>query len=192
MANGKLPNSAALSWNERISALPPRRRELMRPVLEDPHSFLFLSIRLLAEKLGTDTATTLRAVRGMGFAGYPEFRRYLHELAIARATSLDSMLASSAKDSSIPAHVHDSIDQDQRNFAALRNSIDSERLARFAKQVWQARRIALLGGDLATCLVFYLEHHFVMLGLPVFIATTPGRVVNLVRTLGKKDLVIAV
>lgn len=191
MLNGTHQVAKHLSWNERIGALPPKRRELLRPVLEDPRPFLFLSIRALADKLGTDTATMLRAVRGMGFAGYPDFRRYLHELAIAHATSLDSMLAGPARDSDIPAHVRDSLDQDQKTLAAFRNSLDTKRLERLVKTVWSARRIILLGGDLATCLVFYLEHHFVMLGLPVFTATSPGRVVNLVRSANDKDLVIA-
>ena len=81
-------HSIAPSWHERIEGLSPKRQELIRPVLEDPRSFLFLSIRAMAEKLRTDTATMLRAIRGMGFGGYPEFRRYLHELTIAHATSL--------------------------------------------------------------------------------------------------------
>jgi DNA-binding MurR/RpiR family transcriptional regulator len=180
------------SQHQRISAISRKRQELIRPVLEDPRSFIFLSIRALAGKLCTDTATILRAVRAMGYSGYPEFRRYLHELAIAHATSLDSMLAGSDKDSNIPSHVRDSLDQDQRNFASLRNTIDTKQLARLAKRMWTARRIMLLGGDLASALVFYLEHHLVMLGLPVFAATSPGRVVHLVRTCTKKDLVLAI
>ena len=180
------------SWHERIKRLSPKRRELIRPVLEDPRAFLFLSIRAMAERLGTDTATTLRAIRGMGFSGYPEFRRYLHELTIANATSLDSMLASGARDSDIPAHVRDSLDQDQKNFTSFRNTLDTKQLARLVRRMWSARRIILLGGDLAAALVFYLEHHLVMLGLPVFSATSPGRVVHLVRTTGKRDLVVAI
>ncbi len=180
------------SWHERIKRLSPRRRELIRAVLEDPRSFLFLSIRAMAERLGTDTATTLRSIRVMGFSGYPEFRRYLHELAIANATSLDSMLAGGARDSDIPAHVRDSLDQDQKNFTSFRNTLDTKQLARLVRRMWSARRIILLGGDLAAALVFYLEHHLVMLGLPVFSATSPGRVVHLVRTTGKKDLVVAI
>jgi RpiR family carbohydrate utilization transcriptional regulator len=179
------------SWHERTKRLSPKRQELIRPVLEDPRSFLFLSIRAMAERLGTDTATTLRAIRGMGFSGYPEFRRYLHELTIANATSLDSMLAGGARDSDIPAHVRDSLDQDQKNFTSFRNTLDTRQLARLVQRMWSARRIVLLGGDLAAALVFYLEHHLVMLGLPVFSATSPGRVVHLVRTTSKRDLVIA-
>jgi len=184
--------SPGLSWRKRISGLSPKQQELIRPILEDPRSFLFLSIRALARKLHTDTATLLRATRRMGFSGYPDFRRYVHELTIAHATSLDSMLSSAGADSDIPAHVRDSLDQDQKTFLGLRNILDTKQLARLAQRTWSARRVILLGGDLASALVFYLEHHLVMLGLPVFSATSPGRVVHLVRTAGKKDLVIAI
>ena len=184
--------SVALSWRRRIERLPPKRQELLRPVLEDPRRFLFLSIRALARKLRTDTATLLRATRGMGFSGYPDFRRYVHELTIAHATSLDSMLSSAGTASEIPAHVRDSLEQDQKNSLGLRNTLDTKQLARFAQRLWAARRVILLGGDLAAALVFYLEHHLVMLGLPVFSAISPGRAVHLVRTAGKKDLVIAI
>jgi DNA-binding MurR/RpiR family transcriptional regulator len=180
------------SWHERINRLSPRRQELIRPVLEDPRGFLFMSIRTMAESLHTDTATTLRSIRGMGFLGYREFRRYLHELAIAHATSLDSMLASAARDSDIPSYVRDSFDQDQKNFTSFRNTLDTKQLARLAQRMWSARRIILMGGDLASALIFYLEHHLVILGLPVFSATSPGRVVHLVRTTGKRDLVVAI
>jgi DNA-binding MurR/RpiR family transcriptional regulator len=184
--------SIAPGWHERINSLSPKRQELIRPVLEDPRGFVFLSIRAMAEKLGTDTATTLRAIRGMGFSGYPEFRRYLHELTIAHATSLDSMLASTTPNSDIPSHVRESLDQDQKNFIGFRNTLNTKQLARLALRMWSARRIILLGGDLASALVFYLEHHLVILGLPVFSATSPGRVVHLVRTTSKKDLVLAI
>jgi DNA-binding MurR/RpiR family transcriptional regulator len=194
LVTNRAPNrqSTALSWHKRIAGLSPKRQELIRPVLEDPRRFLFLSIRALAGKLRTDTATLLRATRGMGFSGYPDFRRYVHELTIAHATSLDSMLSNAGADSDIPAHVRDSLDQDQKTFLGLRNILDTKQLARLAQRTWSARRVILLGGDLASALVFYLEHHLVMLGLPVFSATSPGRVVHLVRTAGKKDLVIAI
>lgn len=180
-----------LSWRKRLAGLSPKQQELIRPILEDPRSFLFLSIRALASKLHTDTATLSRATRAMGFSGYPDFRRYVHELTIVNATSLDSMLSSAGNDSEIPVHVRDSLDQDQKNFVGLCNTLDTKQLARLAERLWSVRRIILLGGDLAAALVFYLEHHLVMLGLPVFSATSPGRVVHLVRTAGKKDLVVA-
>lgn len=183
---------SVLNWSQRIALLAPPKRELIRPVIENPGDFLFLSIRALAEKLGTDTATTLRIVRTLGFSGYPEFRRYLHEVTIANATSLQSMLSSPSKDSDIPSHVRDSLIQDQKNLAGLRSSLDVEQLGRLAKRIWSARRIVLVGGDLAASVISYLEYHLTMLGLPVFAATTPGRTVVLLRTADKDDVVIAI
>ncbi|MBV9483682.1 MAG: MurR/RpiR family transcriptional regulator [Acidobacteria bacterium] len=184
--------AATLSWRKRVAGLSPKQQELIRPILEDPRNFLFLSIRALASKLHTDTATLSRATRAMGFPGYPNFCRYVHELTITNATSLDSMLSSAGNHSEIPAHVRDSVDQDQKSFIALRNTLDTKQLARLAQRIWSARRIILLGGDLASTLVSYLEHHLVMLGLPVFSATSPGRVVHLVRTTSDRDLVMAI
>ncbi len=180
-----------LSWHERIAGLSSKRQELLRPVLEDPRDYLFLSIRALAVKLRTDTATLMRSIRQMGFGGYPEFRRYLHELAIANVTSLDSMLSGSGSDSEMPAHLRESLESDQKNLVGVRNALDTRQVARLAEMLWSARRVILLGGDLASTLVFYLEHHLVMLGLPVFSATSTARVVHLVRTVNDKDLVLA-
>jgi DNA-binding MurR/RpiR family transcriptional regulator len=181
-----------LNWSQRIRGLAQQKQQLIRPVVENPGDFLFLSIRALAQKLGTDTATTLRVVRTMGFSGYPEFRRYLHEVTIANATSLQSMLSSPTKDSNIPAHVRDSLIQDQKNLDALRNSMDAQQLSALAKRLWAARRIVLVAGDLASSLVLYLEHHLTMLGLPIFAATSPGRIVAVLRSVDKNDVVIAI
>ena len=181
---------SVLNWSQRIARLAPQKQDLIRPVIENPGDFLLLSIRAFAEKLDTDTATTLRIVRTMGFSGYPEFRRYLHEVTIANLTSFQSMLSSPAKDSDIPAHVHDALIQDQKNLAELRSCLDADQLGALAKRIWAARRIVLIGGDLAASLVLYLEHHLTMLGLPVFAATTPGRTVALIRSVNKSDIVM--
>ncbi|MBS1803669.1 MAG: MurR/RpiR family transcriptional regulator [Acidobacteria bacterium] len=183
---------SVLNWSQRIARLTPQKQELIHPVVENPGDFLFLSIRALAQKLDTDTATTLRIVRRMGFSGYPEFRRYLHEVTIANVTSFQSMISSPSKDSDVPAHVHDALVQDQKNLAELHNSLSADRLHDLAKRIWDARRIVLVAGDLASSLVFYLEYHLTMLGLPVFGATIPGRTVAMLRTANKKDVVIAI
>ena len=173
-------------------AITETKQELIRPLVENPDDFLFMSIRALAEKLGTDTATTLRDRSDDGIFRLSEFRRYLHEVTIANATSLQGMLSSTSNDSDIPAHVQDSLTQDQKNFAGLQNSLDAMQLRALAKRIWEARRIILVAGDLASSLVTYLEHHLTMLGLPVFAATSPGRIVALIRSVEKNDVVIAI
>jgi DNA-binding MurR/RpiR family transcriptional regulator len=180
------------SFGERIAQLSVKRQELIRPIQEQPRNYVLLSIRDVARKLGTDPATILRIARGMGFPSYREFKLYLHELAIAGATSLEGMHAASGNDSGLSSHARKALDQDLHNLNALRNTLDFERFLRLAPRIYKARRILLLAGDMAVSLVEFLEYKLAMLGLPVSSATSPGKTLHAVRGLTRKDLVIAI
>jgi DNA-binding MurR/RpiR family transcriptional regulator len=179
------------SFAERIDRLSKKRRELIRPIQEHPRDYVLLSIRDVAAKLGTDPATVLRIVRGLGFDGYRNFKAYLHELSIASATSLESMRNGKEAHSSILSHGQMALEQDVRNLHALRNTLDLKRVVALAKRIHEARRILILGGDLAISLVYFLEYRMTLLGFPVIAATTPGHSVNTARNCGRHDLVIA-
>jgi DNA-binding MurR/RpiR family transcriptional regulator len=183
---------APVSVQACLERLSRKRQETIRPVLENPHDFVLLSARVLGQRLRIDAATVVRIIQTMGFAAYRDFQRYLHDLSIARATSLDTMRASAPRDGSIIALVRDSVDQDLKNLNTLRHSIDFEALAAVAPKFYKASRILILAGDLAATLATYLEHHLTILGLPVVSATSWGRIMHLVRSAGKKDLVIAI
>ena len=181
-----------MSQADRVSQLSPRRREIIRPALEDPRHFVLLSVRHMATKLGTDPATIVRIARGLKFESYKEFQHYLHELSVVRSTSLDTMQAGLPPDSGVSSRMQECLNQELKNFRALYNGLDLKRLEAAARRVWKARRIVVMGGDAAACLVSYLEYHFNILGLPVFTATAPGPAVHVVRSLAKEDLVIAI
>jgi DNA-binding MurR/RpiR family transcriptional regulator len=188
--NSNHPRRGSLA--ELIGKLSHKRQEIIRPVLENPREFVLLSVRSLATRLKSDPATTVRIVRAMGFAGYREFQRFLHELSIAHATSFELMQASSTRDGGIPVHVRESLDQESRNLQALRNSLEYKRVEALARKVYKADRILLIGGDLASTAVAYFEYHLAILGLTVLSATTAGRVAHLARNCGHQDLVFAV
>jgi DNA-binding MurR/RpiR family transcriptional regulator len=176
---------------ERIDQLSAKRQEIIRPILEHPREYVLLSVRAMAKRLRTDPATIVRIVRGLGFSSYREFQHHLHALSLAFATSLDTMQAVS-RDSDMPAYVRDSLGQDLKNLQGLKNSLDAQRLAGLAKRFYEARRIVLLGCDLAAILAEYLEYQISLLGLPIFAATSAGRITHLVRAVTKKDLVVAI
>jgi DNA-binding MurR/RpiR family transcriptional regulator len=180
------------SFAERINQLSKKRRDLIRPVQEHPRDYVLLPIRDVASKLGTDPATVLRIARGLGFGSYRNFKAYLHELSIASATSLEGMRSHIAKDSSILSHGHQALEQDIRNLHALRNTLDMKRVAALAKEIHEARRILVLGGDLAISLVDFLAYRLTVLGFPVSTAMTPGQSANATRNCGRQDLVIAI
>ena len=177
---------------EKLRHLSPKRQEIIRPVLENPRSYVLLSVRALAGKLGTDPATMVRVVKGLGFATYKDFQRHLHDLSVAYATSLDTLKAAKREGTGPATLVRAALHRDMQNLHALNNSLNAEKLCALAKRIFQASKILLLGGDAATSLVHHLEYHFTAIGLPVLSATTTGRISHLVRTVGKRDLVIGI
>src|SRR5262249_55458244 len=144
MNDGHRPSPQKLP-SELIRGLSPRRRELIRPVLDEPGRYVLLSVRKLADEVGTDAMAVLRAIRGMGFEGYAEFRRYLHELALVQATQLDIIRPPRARDSSVAAHLHESLARDSSNLASLQRRTDFSRIEAVAARLYRARRILLLG-----------------------------------------------
>jgi RpiR family carbohydrate utilization transcriptional regulator len=187
-----LKQGAVPDLSKTFAMLSPRRQELLRPVLENPRAYVLLSARQLAHRLKVDPATAVRVTMKLGFGTYREFQHYLHELSVSRATSLDVMQTSKAKGSSLSAHVREGIDRDVGNLQRFRNATDADRIALLAKKIHAAKKIIILGGDLATNLVGFLHYHLILLGLPSVTATSSGEAAHLTRSVGKGDMVIAV
>jgi RpiR family carbohydrate utilization transcriptional regulator len=175
-----------------IQKLSRKRREAIRPVLENPQEFVLMSARVLGERLGIDAATVVRIAQTLGFESYRDFQRYLHGVAIARATSLDTMKASVRRNGGVEDLVHDSLDRDLQNLNNLRHSIDYGALARVVPRFYKSSRILIFSGDLAASLAAYFEHQLAILGLPVVSVASWGRIMHVARSTGKKDLVIAI
>ena len=176
---------------DKLHRLNPKRQEIIRPIFEHPRAFVLSSVREMATGLGTDPATIVRIVRGLGFPGFREFQHYLHELSLANATSADTMKAAQ-RATGVPGHISDSLDADLKNLLALKNTLDRDRLATTAKRFHSARRIVVIAGDLASVLGDYFEYHLVLLGLNAFGATSPGKVVHLTRSLSDRDIAVAI
>ncbi len=180
------------SFGSLVRKLRGHRQEIIRPVLEHPRDYVLLSIRDLARKLQTDPATMLRIVRGMGFASYRDFQRYLHELSIKLATMLDLMQDMGAGQEDIPAHINNSLRRDFENLQGFRHTLEVQRIGHLARRLCAARRIIVLGGDLAASLADFLEYNLTILGLSTVSGTLPGRVIHLVRNVRKGDVVIGI
>lgn len=187
-----LKRRAVPDLSKTFAMLSPKRQELLRPVLENPRAYVLLTARQLAHRLKVDPATAVRVTMKLGFGSYREFQHYLHELSVSQATSLDVMQTSKAEGSSLSAHVREGIDRDVDNLQRFRNAMDADRIALLAKKIHAAKKIIILGGDLATNLVGFLHYHLILLGLPSVTATSSGEAAHLTRSAGKGDMVIAV
>lgn len=178
-------------FGELIARVSNKRQEIIRPVREHPQEFVLLTVRELARRLKTDTATLLRIVRGMGFSGYRDFKEYLHAVSISQFSLLNSYDGAKPR-SSFADHARRSIDQDLKNIQGLRNSLDMAKVAALPKRIYAARRVLILGGDLSIALVTFLQYNLMLLGISVEAATTPGQTVHLAQACGRRDLVIAI
>lgn len=175
--------------SSRLDNLNTKRQEIIRPVLENPREFVLLNVRDMASKLGTGTTTVLRLVQALGFESYKSFQHYLHELSVTSATILDPMRGVRHA-APTPAFIKSSAEQILKNMQSMQETLEVPRILDLASRLYKARRILLLGGDTASSLVHYLEYRLAMIGLPVFMATAPGRTTHLTRSMSRQDLVI--
>ena len=186
-----MQNRPSVHLTERLDQLSIKRQEIIRPLLEHPRDYVLLSVRALAKKLGTDPATIIRIVHGVGFANYKQFQRHVHELSLAYATSLDTMPQSESSGGP-DAQARDSVFRDLKNLQGLKNALDPARLGTLAKKIYAARRVVILGGDLATVLVEYLGYQLNLLGLPISQATSAGAATHIVRSLTRQVVVVSI
>ena len=182
----------AANLPERIEKLSVKRQEIIRPILEHPKEYVLLSVRSMAQRLKTDPATIVRIVRGLGFASYKDFQRHLHELSIAFASPVETMMLTVGDPSDMQGFVRNALAQNLKNLQGLQNSIDGHRLAELAKRIYSARRILIFAGDIAAVLAEYLEYQLNVLGLPIHAATSAGSITHSARVMTKRDLVMAI
>jgi RpiR family transcriptional regulator, carbohydrate utilization regulator len=174
-----------------LDQLSDKHQEIIRPVLENPREFVLLNVRDMAHRLATAPTTIVRVVRALGFESYRDFQHYLHDLSVTSATILDSMQAAEHT-AEPPRFLKDSRKQLQQNFGVALNHIDLQQVLRVATRIHKANRILLLGGDMASSLVNYMEYHLTIAGLPVLAAVAPGRATHLARSTSKGDIVIGI
>jgi DNA-binding MurR/RpiR family transcriptional regulator len=174
-----------------LEQLSEARRDVIRPVLESPRDFVLLNVRDMARRLETGPATVVRIVRALGFDSYKEFQHYLHYLSVSSATILDSMQAA-GETTETSKVLRGSRRQIQKNIEFVLERLDLHQVQSIAGRIDGAERILLIGGDMAASLVDYMEYHLTIAGLPVVVATSPGRASHLARSTGKRDVAIGI
>lgn len=174
----------------RLNQLSEKRQGVIRPVLENPREFVLLNVRDMATRLATAPATIGRIVRSLGFPSYKAFQHYLHDLSVTSTTILDSMQL--AGNTQTPKILKGSRKQIQENLQFVMDHVDLHQVLNVAVRIHEAKRVLLIGGDMASSLVDYMEYHLTIAGLPVIAASSPGRASHLVRSSGEDDVVIGV
>jgi DNA-binding MurR/RpiR family transcriptional regulator len=169
------------------------RKKMLGMILENPGDTFFLSSRELAKRYDVDAATIVRTIQALGYAKFAEFAADLRSHFIMRITPYTALKAASQERRSPADRIRHGLEMDLRNMQSLRTTLDPERITALSKLVKRARRIMVVGIDLAASLSWHLAYGLVHLGFP---ADAPvggtGNVQRRVRTLNSKDLLIAI
>jgi len=175
------------------SKLNPSRRKLLRMILENPEDTYYLSSRELAKRYQVDAATIVRTIQALGYGKFAEFLADLRTHFVTRLTPYTVLKAASREKRTVADRVRHNMELDLRNLQALQSTIDSAAIVSLSKQVKKARRILIIGIDLAAALSWYLAYGLMTLGFPAEAPTgSTGNVQRRVRTLNSRDLLIAI
>ncbi|MGH9743311.1 MAG: MurR/RpiR family transcriptional regulator [Candidatus Acidiferrum sp.] len=169
------------------------RKRLLGLILENPGDTFFLSSRELAKRYNVDAATIVRTIQALGYGKFAEFAADLRSHFILRITPYTALKSASQERKAPADRIRHGVEMDLRNLQSLRDSLDPERVIALSKAVKRARRIIIVGIDLAASLSWHLAYGLVHLGFP---AEAPvggtGNVQRRVRTLTSKDLLVAI
>ena len=169
------------------------RKRLLRLILENPEDTFFLSSRELAKRYKVDAATIVRTIQALGYGKFGEFAADLRAHFITRITPYALLKAASRQKRSLNDRIQNSLEVDLRNLQSLRSTLNAERIIALSRLVKRARRIVVVGIDLAASLSWHLSYGLMSLG---FAAEGPvggtGNIQKRVRALTSKDLLIAI
>jgi DNA-binding MurR/RpiR family transcriptional regulator len=173
--------------------LNTHRRQLVQAILESPGETFFLSSRQLAQRYQVDPATIVRTIQALGYERFADFAADLRQHFVSRLTPYKILEATARAKRTLTDTVDSSLERDVENLESLRSTLNTTGIVDLARRIHRARRIVIVGVDLAASLSQFLAYGLLPLG---FAAEAPsgssGSLYHTVRTLTKRDLLIAI
>jgi DNA-binding MurR/RpiR family transcriptional regulator len=191
--NGARSSLTSLEVRFAQSPLSGTRRRLIREILDNHEETFFLSSRELAKRYNVDAATIVRSVQALGYERFADFAADLRQHFVKHITPYTVLKAATQEKRSVADQVQHCLEKDVESLSVLRSSLDSERAVALAKRIHGARRILVVGVDLAASLAWFLAYGLSPLG---FDAEAPvgstGNLQHKIDLLTKKDLMVAI
>ena len=147
------PTQLEIRFADAQSKLAPRRRLMIRTILDHPEEIYFLSSRELGKRFNMDAATIVRAIQVLGYDRYADFAADLRRHFVARITPYTTMQAAAREKQSVADRLRQNVDKDIANLHLLKTGLDTTQVIAVAKRIHCVRRIVVVGIDLAASLV---------------------------------------
>ena len=192
-ANGARASLTSLEVRFAKSPLSGSRRRLIREILDNHEQTFFLSSREMAKRYNVDAATIVRTVQALGYERFADFAADLRQHFVKHITPYTVLKAATQEKRSVTDQVQHCLERDVESMSVLRASLEGERAVTLAKRIHGARRILVVGVDLAASLAWFLAYGLTPLG---FDAEAPvgstGNLQHRIDLLTEKDLMIAI
>ncbi|HVE42407.1 MAG TPA: MurR/RpiR family transcriptional regulator [Planctomycetota bacterium] len=173
--------------------LNARRQRLIRSILDRSDETVFLSSREMARQYQVDAATIVRTIQALGYRRFSEFSADLRRHFVTRITPYAKMRAAVRGKRGLDDQVRESVVRDLENLQELRAGLDERGVRELARRIHRARRILVVGLDLAASLAWFLAYGLLPLGFDAEAPTgTSGHLLHKVGLLGPKDLLVAI
>jgi DNA-binding MurR/RpiR family transcriptional regulator len=175
------------------SPLSGSRRRLIREILDNHEQTFFLSSREMAKRYNVDAATIVRTVQALGYERFADFAADLRQHFVKHITPYTVLKAATQEKRSVTDQVRHCFERDVESLSVLRSSLAADRAIELAKRIHGARRILVVGVDLAASLAWFLAYGLTPLG---FDADAPvgstGNLQHKIDLMTEKDLIVAI
>jgi DNA-binding MurR/RpiR family transcriptional regulator len=191
--NGSASSLTSLEVRFAKSPLSGTRRRLIREILDNHEQTFFLSSREMAKRYNVDAATIVRTVQALGYERFADFAADLRQHFVNHITPYTVLKAATQEKRSVTDQVQHCMERDVESLSVLRSSLEGSRVVNLAKRIHGARRIVVVGVDLAASLAWFLAYGLTPLG---FDAEAPvgmtGNLQHKIDLLTEKDLLVAI
>ncbi|HKE58831.1 MAG TPA: MurR/RpiR family transcriptional regulator [Pyrinomonadaceae bacterium] len=192
-ANGSQSSPTSLEVRFAKSPLSGTRRRLIRAILDNHEETFFLSSREMAKRYNVDAATIVRTVQALGYERFADFAADLRQHFVTHITPYTVLKAATQEKRSVIDQVRHCVERDVESLSVLRSSLEANRAVELAKRIHSARKILVVGVDLAASLAWFLAYGLTPLG---FDAESPvgstGNLQHRIDLLTEKDLLVAI
>lgn len=192
-ANGSKSSLTSLEVRFAKSPLSGSRRRLIREILDNHEQTFFLSSREMAKRYNVDAATIVRTVQALGYERFADFAADLRQHFVKHITPYTVLKAATQEKRSVTDQVQHCVERDVESISVLRSSLATDRAVELARRIHSARRILVVGVDLAASLAWFLAYGLIPLG---FDAEAPvgstGNLQHKIDLMTEKDLMVAI
>ena len=175
------------------SRLNPRRKQLVRAILQSPDETCFLSSRELGKRYNVDAATIVRTTQALGYESFADFVAALRQHFVARMNPYTVLKAATRERRSLADHIDHSLEKAQDNINILSTGLDRELVVKVARTIHRSRHIVIVGVDFAASPAYYFAYGLSSMG---FDAEAPvgstGHLQYKVEAMGPRDFLVGI